>query len=177
MTKKKKTEGQERVTEAINGAALMGMTEADVEELEKELEESGLVRFRGRDRRICVCGHRVSGHSNAYGHVVCSTTRVSCPCTQVIPVLEAEDVRLFSFKTVGGGPLHALGRGILASDKKGKLVKWVDKKCFSCKEESETLIPVPVSERMVPVDKPSKLNGLFCKRCRLTLEENRSTGG
>lgn len=160
--------------EPMSAAALMGMTDADVEAHEKELEESGLARFRGRDRRICSCGHRVSGHSNTYGHVVCSTTRVSCPCNQVIPVLEAEDVRLFSFRTLGGGPLHALGRGIIASHKRGKYVRWVEKHCFSCKEESETLIPVPVSDRMVPLDKPSKLNGLFCPDCRLKLEDGRS---
>ena len=119
-----------------------------------------------RDGRICLCGHPMARHTNAGGAVYCKPTRMECPCKNLRPVLEADDVRPFLRKTGGSGPLHALGRGLQASVTKQISVAWlVEMICDRCKTEGP-VSPVPVTQRGIAVSHATGYDALLCKDCR-----------
>jgi hypothetical protein len=122
---------------------------------------------RGRDPRVCICGHPVSRHTTLSGGLVyCKPSRMECPCKTVRPVIEASDTRLFLRKTEGPGVLHALGRGVQVSVKAGHEITWlVPMQCDRCKTEGQ-VSPVPVTQRGVAVNEPTGFDALLCRKCR-----------
>lgn len=105
----------------------------DPDEYAKHEEEVG--KRPRRDPRVCICGHPLSRHEfiSATGQYMCTPAKVTCSCTFNVPVLTAQDTRLFLRKTTGPGKEHALMRGISASLLAGKDIEWIDKpQCGAC---------------------------------------------
>lgn len=103
-----------------------------------------LSRMRRKSPHICVCGHPVSSHtvdeSSNPPSVFCKPSKMNCHCNQVLPVLYAEDNRLFWRKTNSYGNEHALIRGITASMSAGKKVSWLLAEhviCYDCERKSK----------------------------------------
>ena len=123
-----------------------------------------------RDRRVCNCGHGVSRHKYLVnGTLSCQPTRMSCPCLEVKPVLEASDVRPFLRKTTGQAAFHALGRGLQAAALAGVEVTWlVDMKCDRCNAEGP-IAPVAVTQSGIASDKATGYDVLLCRTCRTAI--------
>ena len=127
-----------------------------------------LTQPKGRDRdgRICACGHPMTRHAVLSGLVYCKPSRMECPCKKDRPVVTTSDTRLFLCKTEGQGPMHALGRGLVAAAKDGHRVEWlIEKKCDRCGSEGP-VSPVPVTQRGVAVSEPTGFDALLCAKCR-----------
>lgn len=123
-----------------------------------------------KDKRICLCGHPVKQHmSNGDGTYTCTRAKVYCPCRKIDVALEAEDARLFMFKTAGPSARHALVRGIAASVEKDKDVTWVmERICFVCGvDDGRTVVPMPATKdgRFLR-EGEGPLNALVCEECR-----------
>lgn len=149
--------------EASNPLAALGM------DLDEVLEMDSVLRTRPaqRDGRICICGHGVAKHSNLGGLVSCKPSKMDCPCKKVRPVIDAEDTRPFLRKTQGGGPMHALSRGLASLISNGKEATWIiDLKCDRCGEESQGLTPVPVTQSGSAVSEATGYDALLCPKCR-----------
>jgi hypothetical protein len=132
----------------------------------READDSLLSRPAERDGRICACGHPMARHTNLGGIVLCKPTRMECPCKNARAVLDSDDVRGFLRKTAGGGPMHALGRGVQASLSKGVKVEWiVEMRCDRCKKEGP-VSPVPVTKTGFSVDYATGYDALLCADCR-----------
>lgn len=154
-------------TTAAEALEALGLSVEELEDAEKELYLSGKLRLRSRDNRICACGHRMSAHTTVAGAGFCRPTKMECPCKAPRPVLEVQDTRLFNYKTEGSGALHALARGILASARGGKWVKWtVDLECDRCKKPAERLLPSAVSQRGQAMPSATGHDALLCEDCR-----------
>ena len=152
---------------AADALEALGMTIEELEEAEQKLYASGKLRLRSRDNRICVCGHRMSAHTSVAGTGFCRPTKMECPCKSPRPVLEVQDTRLFNYKTEGSGALHALARGILASVRGGRWVKWsIELVCDRCKKPAERLLPCAVSQRGRAMDEATGHDALLCEECR-----------
>lgn len=123
-----------------------------------------------KDRRICLCGHPVKQHmTNGDGSYTCTRAKVYCPCRKIDVALEAEDARLFMFKTAGPSARHALVRGIAASIEKNKEVTWVmDRVCFMCGVlDGRTVVPVPATkDGRFMHEGEGPLTALVCEECR-----------
>lgn len=138
-----------------------------VAEFLKEKEERGT----RKSRFVCACGHSMNYHTNVNGIHMCRPTKMRCRCTNPRSVLDVEDLRLFTFTTMGYGSKHALGRGITASVTKGKAVKWVEEVplCDSCLQAVEgSPIPVSIDTRGdVPflVKESGQVDKLVCEGC------------
>lgn len=148
---------------AKNPLAALGM------DLDEVLEMDSVLRTRPtvRDGRICICGHGVSKHSELAGLVNCKPSKMDCPCKKVRPVLDAEDTRPFLRKTQGGGPMHALTRGLASLIASGKEADWIiDLRCDRCMGESDHLIPVPVTQGGTAVTHATGYDALLCQKCR-----------
>jgi hypothetical protein len=119
------------------------------------------------NRQICVCGHGVNRHLDLRpGETGCFVSRMSCPCAQVIPVLEVSDTRYFMTKTAGWGDKHALSTGLLRLHKAGGTAKsLIGKVCLKCGVESEKLIPTSMDESLAVLEKPGTRNALLCSDC------------
>lgn len=136
------------------------------EEVKKVNEEMKTIRVE-RDARICICGHAVSRHGGVdIGATYCSPSKMQCPCRNIKAVVEAQDSRDFLNKTIGSGPMHALGRGIQSSMERSHWVKWIiDPVCEMCGKDSQ-ISPVPISQQGVVLYEASGWNALLCRNCR-----------
>jgi hypothetical protein len=131
---------------------------------EEKILEAG--RRFDRDGRVCACGHPMARHTFFSGMVYCKPSKMDCLCKNARAVLEAEDVRDFLRKTVGPGPLHALGRGILASTEKGHWIRWtIDMVCDRCKTPG-SVAPVPVTQHGILSQEATGYDALLCRTCR-----------
>lgn len=119
------------------------------------------------DRRVCACGHSVGSHGPGYRHKwMCSNGKLSCPCQDLFPVLEASDLRYFHFKTEGWGPRHALSLGTQKClERGGKVFPLIKDACFNCGKEANRLIPTSLTLEKVILEKPGPLNALLCQDC------------
>lgn len=143
---------------------MMGMTPEEVDEADAELIEK---KSHPTNRQICICGHAIARHTVTHGAVYCKPARMECPCKKPHAVLETSDSRLFIRKTDGGGPLHALSRGIRMAMTKGKSVTWlIEMRCDRCGETADRMIPTPVSQRGIATDYATGYDALLCPSCR-----------
>lgn len=140
-------------------------------DLDEVLEEDSELRTRPakRDGRICACGHSMTKHKfdKFIGVHTCKPSKMDCPCKNPRPVLEAEDTRPFLRRTQGGGARHALSRGLAALVSSGKSAEWIiELKCDGCKEDSDALVPVPVTKDGFASDDATGIDLLLCPTCR-----------
>jgi len=163
--RRRKLYSMNHADEAAKALAQIGMT---VDELKKAEEELSQVRpNRGRDNRICVCGHRMSAHTVVGGAAFCRPTKMECPCKKPRPVIEAQDTRCFNYKTSGSGALHALARGMLACVEREKSFKWIiPLVCDRCGSAAERLVPCAVTQRGQAVSYATGYDALLCEECR-----------
>jgi hypothetical protein len=150
-----------------NPLEALGLTVDDVEKADQEKREKG-----PRDRRVCVCGHGVSRHTNAHGAIYCKPARMECPCKKIQPVLETNDTRPFLRKTDGMGAQHALARGIKEAITRGKSVKWlIDMVCWNpnCGKTVTKLTPVPMTQRGTISGTATGFDVMLCDECLLNL--------
>lgn len=120
-----------------------------------------------KDKRICACGHAMARHLSEYGINQCRPSAMHCACKNSRPVLEASDIRFFLRRTEGGGPLHALGRGIGIAVSKGIEIKWlVELKCDRCQKTDVKLTPMPVTQSGIAANRDTGYNALLCPECR-----------
>jgi hypothetical protein len=140
---------------------------------------------RTSDPRICICGHNARSHGSqavsgigfelfqSRGKEMCSAGRQACPCIQFEAVATCSDVRVFIFKTTGFGNNHALSKGILAAQERGKQVApigdWVCKACGEGAAEGKTVGPVPIDLAKREVLRPGEINALLCGECLVSL--------
>jgi hypothetical protein len=136
---------------------------------------------RTSDPRICICGHNARSHGSqsvsgmgydlyqSRGKEMCSAGRQMCPCMQFEAVATCSDVRVFIFKTTGYGNNHALSKGILAAQTRGKDVapigEWTCKACGEGAAEGKTVGPVPIGLSRQEVQRPGEVNMLLCGEC------------
>ena len=121
-----------------------------------------------RDNRVCICGHAVARHKvDEYsGLMECKPSRLHCPCTNVRPVLEVEDTRLFLRGTSGPKNEHALVRGMTALAMSGKEAKWIEPpKCDRCDTAQGPIVPVPISKSNKVAYEATPLNAMLCETC------------
>lgn len=155
--------------EWMDPADMLKMLGTSAEEVETSRRNGEATPTREKpDRRICICGHRVSGHTELAGVTFCKPARMECPCKKCRPVLEVEDSRMFIRATTGGGRLHALSQGIYNLMQREKKAKWlIDFKCDRCGEESDKpLTPVPVTQSGTATTYPTGFDALLCDDCR-----------
>lgn len=175
MYKEKMYKGREDMDEkqrmpkgsALDALLKMGLTPEDIDRADVELAE----RRKANDavnRHVCACGHAMGRHTVVNGIVMCKPARMECPCKRARPVLLAQDTRLFIRKTEGGGAAHALSRGIRESLTKDKAVEWlIDLACDRCGEETDSIIPVPVTQNGTAVSRATGYDALLCSDCRV----------
>ena len=139
----------------------------DVEEVKTAEEKIKAMSRPDRDKRICACGHPMNSHTvTSSGIVMCTPSRMVCPCKSVRPVLIDGDARKFLRKTLGPGPEHALARGILASIEDGKDVEWIiDMACDKCGVVG-SISPVPTTREGLVQFEATGYDALLCKTCR-----------
>lgn len=138
--------------------------------LEEAIEtDQDLRRDKNNNKNICICGHPENKHRNVQGQTGCFTTQLKCPCVEPRPVLHAQDIRPFLFKTAGAGALHALVRGItsLAMMNPPKNVTWlVDLKCDMCGESDSVVSVTPVTRHGMPSSVATGIDKFLCHDCR-----------
>lgn len=136
------------------------------ERLAEETEEIRLHRSK-RDARICVCGHPVARHSEYGGRTLCAPTRMTCPCSRMLPVIEVTDTRPFLRKTRGSGAHHALMQGLYGLIEKGREWKWLTGHpvCMRCSREGVAVLPFALGARGMPSVEPEGVNVLLCDDC------------
>jgi hypothetical protein len=143
--------------DGMNGFAF---SEEDAEKAMVEVKKMG--RF---DRRVCACGHSLGRHQRVDGGVVCSFGKQSCPFQTIRPVLEASNTKTFMRKTMGTGPLHALGSGAFNAMKNSETVEWiVDLQCDYCSLLGP-IIPCAVNDNGKIVDEATGIDVLLCRKC------------
>lgn len=132
-----------------------------------------------RDSRICVCGHSGGSHfmvdgsvpadiaGAGAGEVGCQAGKVPCQCAQFVWVATASDVRPFIQKTEGSGIDHALLKGIMSAEVKGKTVTWREGlSCFRCGSLVSSLLPIPYNENGREAKRSTGRDMLMCPECR-----------
>lgn len=168
-----------------DGTELRAWSIADISKMTPEMiMASGQVRgeVKTREQRICVCGHPVSRHMTSMNpktgelEWTCAPTRMSCWCTEVMPVIDTSDARVFLRKTKSIRE-HALTRGIEAITAKGKTWEWLPGQphCFICEEHDMPVWPLlldktvdaPVMVLTAAIEaRRSKLEDILCcARC------------
>lgn len=150
-------------TDASDALRAMGIDPDSAIQMDKALKDrSGL-----RDKRVCICGHGVTKHTDVAGAVMCKPSRMECPCKKVRPVLDVDDTRVFLRRTVGGGAMHALSRGLSALVMSGKSATWiVELKCDRCGNLDEIVNPVPVTQSGHATTYATGYDALLCQPCR-----------
>lgn len=145
----------------------------DVDPNRLDIFDQTIAQHRNQDKRICICGHRMTGHKNGK----CVPARFSCPCKKTQAVLEVPDTRFFLSRTTGSGEKHALIRGIYLSEKSMGVrfkqeSKWlVEHKCENpaCGKETK-LFPVLCDTDMFRIydsDPDQGVTAFLCETCRL----------
>lgn len=137
------------------------------EAIDADRNSRAVARSRSKDRRVCLCGHAVNRHLTTNGIVMCTPSRMVCPCKNIRAVLEAEDTRVFLRKTTGPGVEHALVKGMAALVIAGKQANWIDQPtCDRCSSQ-DGVSPVPVtSAKTVAYGEPTGYDALLCETCK-----------
>ena len=149
------------MTSAKDALAAMGIGLEEAIQADTRLKERQV-----RDPRICLCGHAINKHINENGIVLCTPSRMVCPCKCVRPVIEVEDTRKFLRKTTGPGVEHALVRGIAALADIGKEAKWIEPlKCDRCQATEGRIVPCPITEGKQVAYKATGRDALLCEKC------------
>jgi hypothetical protein len=145
-----------------NALSMFDFSEDDVAEaLDKRTDNA-----QKKDGRICACGHAVKRHREVRGISICQPSAMNCMCRYLRAVVETDDIRFFLQKTTGKGQFHALSMGMASAIKAGKEVKWAVSPvvCDYCKEPGK-LLPVPVTQQSVFVDREAENTVLLCRDC------------
>lgn len=151
---------------------VLSVSEEEAAEVLRDVESNP----RGRDSGICICGHPRSKHVGTNIGTVCSPAKHYCPCKKVRVVAEAPNLRLFLYKTTGGGASHALVKGLKKSIDSGLEVEWIGGSiCDHCQRERKVSV-VPVSQRGVEMSEPTGYDVLLCDECRFGLKVESSEG-
>lgn len=149
------------MTTAKDALAAMGIDFDEAVKADNKLKDRQI-----RDPRICLCGHAVNKHTVTNGMVLCTPSRMVCPCKSVRAVIEVEDTRKFLRKTTGPGVEHALVRGIAALADNNKEAKWIDPiKCDRCATTEGRIIPCPITEGKQVAYKATGRDALLCTAC------------
>lgn len=120
-----------------------------------------------RDDRICLCGHGKTRHTEVAGMTFCKPSKMECPCKKERLVLSVDTTRPFMRKTEGGGPMHALIRGLSALINQGKSAEWiVELKCDRCGADDVVVSPVPVTQNGIASVEATGYDALLCQGCR-----------
>jgi hypothetical protein len=137
-------------------------------DLEEALKvDKSLSTKRPRDGRICICGHGTARHTEVAGMTFCKPSKMDCPCKKERLVLDADSTRPFLRKTEGGGPMHALIRGLSVLINQGKTAEWiVELKCDRCGADDVVVAPVPVTQNGVASVEATGYDALLCQGCR-----------
>lgn len=151
---------------AEDALAAMGLSIDEVAKADKEI--TARTKAGNRDRRVCLCGHGVSKHTNFAGTLTCKPSAMFCKCKKIRPVLETSDTRIFLRKTEGAGAMHALSRGIFAAVKAGRDVEWtVELKCDKCGSTQGPIVPSPVTQSGMSTSEATGFDALLCGECRV----------
>jgi hypothetical protein len=149
------------MTKAKSALEAMGIGLEEAVEADNRLKERQV-----RDPRICLCGHAINKHIVANGVVMCTPSRMVCPCKSVRAVIEVEDTRKFLRKTTGPGIEHALVRGIAALAADNKEAKWIEPpKCDRCSTTEGRIVPCPITAGKQIANEASGTNALLCTKC------------
>ena len=152
---------KQSLTRIPSALAELGLPEEQVDFELDELEQEM------KSKKVCICGHPMRRHSLLLDNWDCQPARIWCPCSKPIPVLEAEDLRLFQCQTFGWGARHALTQGIRKSDKALRATRLLaNAHCWIC-EGLGTLYPTPLDGNNFPTKQPAAINALFCQSCLL----------
>jgi hypothetical protein len=128
--------------------------------------DENLKERKQRDSRICLCGHAVNRHLVSSGSVLCTPSRMVCPCKNIRPVLEVDDIRMFLRKTTGPGVEHALVRGMAALAKDGKSARWIEEvACDRCHTTEGRITAVPITAGKTVAYEATGFNALLCESC------------
>lgn len=153
----------------MSGADMFDVDEEEVANINKDLAANP----RRNDRRICICGHSFSRHSEITGE--CNPVSFRCKCRRKHPVLEVKNTRYFIARSVGSGEGHALVRGYMASKKAipdfEESVKWLmELKCENTQCGKPTkLYPTrtdPNGYRLYDHNDDAGFNVILCEECR-----------
>lgn len=149
------------MTSAKDALAALGLSVDEAIETDKKLKQKV-----ARDSRVCLCGHAVNKHTVVNGIVMCTPSRMNCPCKNCRPVIEVDDTRLFLRKTTGPGYEHALVRGIAALHEVGKGMKWIEPpKCDRCSTSEGRIQPVPITTGKTVAYEATGRDALLCDKC------------
>ena len=124
-----------------------------------------------KSRNVCACGHSMNYHKELGGRQKCTPAKTHCRCANPRAVLEAENLRLFTYSTDGYGKGHALGKGMLASRAHGAAVTWLESEpcCDGCGSVTPELSPVSVNlndlDRPRVVKESGQVDKLLCEEC------------
>lgn len=148
---------------ASDALKALGIDPDEAQKMDSALKD----RSSMKDKRVCICGHGVTKHTDVAGAVMCKPSRMECPCKKVRAVLDVEDTRVFLRRTVGGGAMHALSRGLSALVMAGKSAKWiVELKCDRCQAIDQIVTPVPVTQSGHATTYATGYDALLCQSCR-----------
>lgn len=148
------------------------------------------------DKRICVCGHSARWHDTqlhpssvrearteeTHPYIKsCTPLKQRCDCREFQHVMNAPDVRLFTYQTAGPADQHALSRGVKRTlEKRGaEGLAWVEGvKCILCPGvSSERLYPIAYiapgdGTRYVEATYSTPINLLVCGAHRQAIRDN-----
>jgi hypothetical protein len=125
-------------------------------------------------KQVCICGHAINkhyGYEKGFGS--CLTAKHSCPCTEKIPVVYANDTRYFMRKTYGPGSRHALSTGLMRVRQVGKQAFWLEKpQCWNskCYSNNPNIYPVALDLDGIVLNEPGPKNVLMCETCYLNIK-------
>ena len=135
-------------------------------ESEAQSAYEAAVREVTSNRSICICGHPSIHHVMNDSHSLCSSKNIYGPCSQLLPVLDCEDLRFFSKSTRGEGVNHALSLGISASLYRKKTIKWlIPPVCMRCQRKEARMRPVPIDRYNNKAFGVGYFNVLACLDC------------
>lgn len=161
------------MSKLLTALEALGKSVDELQSNEDELVRQGRAHVKVEtDKRICICGHAVSRHTNGEGEVddYCTPSSIICPCKHIRSVLTTQDTRLFLMKTLGSGMSHALLRGLLLAEKKKKESLWaVELKCDKC-QGAENVLPTPITREGTAIKEVTThsnwVDVFMCAECR-----------
>jgi len=118
------------------------------------------------NRTICICGHPSAHHNKGDDGTHCYSKNIYCPCAQLVPVVEVEDLRFFSKITRGEGANHALSLGLTSLTRSRKSASWLTSPCcWVCKRINVPVRPIPLTNTQTRTFHPGYFNILACHEC------------